>query len=327
MCTYGGTLTVIAATHKAPAAPHASPEGRYVRAERALWERHGVAVRNRLVNVEALGTTVRVQETGSGDPVLFIHGGPNAGSTFAPMVAAMPGVRSLVLDRPGCGLSAAVEHSRLPLRRLAPTVLASTLDGLGVDRVDVVASSFGGAWSLWFALAHPERVRRLVLLGAPAFVPGMLVPGFMRALCTPVLGHLIAAMPPNLSGSRWIHRQMGHGAEVVESGISPEYWAWGIRLMADTPTMANDVRIIRQVVARGQVRPEVQFTPADLRALAVPTLLYWGTDDTFGGSELARSTAALIPGSTLELLPGGGHLPWLDDPARAARSALTFLHG
>jgi len=281
--------------------------------------------RERTIPVESLRTRVRVQEVGEGDPVLLIHGGPNGGSTFAPLVAGLTGRRSLLLDRPGCGLSGPIEYGRMPLPRMATTVVAELLDRLGIERIDLVGSSFGGAWAMWFAIAHPERVRRLVLFGAPAFVPGMLIPGFMRMMSTPVLGHLITRMPPSVAGAKWTFERMGHSRAVLDTVVPPVYWQWGLRLMADTTTMASDGRAIRSVVTRRGCRPEVEFTRAQLGSITAPTLLYWGDADTFGGADLAHATARLIPDCTVEIERGGGHLPWLDDPMRAAGRMAAFL--
>ena len=303
---------------------------RYRAAEAALWRHYGAAPDERVVELGPLGLRVRVQTVGRGagegePPVLYVHGGPNAGSTFAPLAPAMAGRRCLILDRPGCGLSGPVDYDALPLPRLAAETVAGTLDALGVERADVVGSSFGGAWALWFALAHPQRVNRLVLLGAPALVPGMLVPRFMRLMLTPLLGPLISRLPPSAGGARWTHRQMGHSAATVEAGLPPVYWEWGVRLMADTPTMASDLRAIRTSVSRGRGRPEVALTAGQLRSVAAPALLYWGDADTFGGADLARATAGLLPGAALHLVRGAGHLPWLDDPARCAAAVTAFL--
>jgi pimeloyl-ACP methyl ester carboxylesterase len=254
-----------------------------------------------------------------------VHGAPNAGSTFAPLVAGLRPHRLLVLDRPGCGLSGPIDPSTHAPQAIAVQTLTTTLDQLGLDRVDVVGSSFGGAWSLWFALAHPERVRRLVLLGAPAFVPKMLVPGFMKLLLTPLVGSLIANLPPSVGGTKWTFKQMGHSQRVLETVIPAEFWRWSVRLMADTPTMANDVRVIRGLATRRGVRPEIEFSSDQLRSMYVPTLVYWGDADTFGGADVAHAIADLLPNAKLEIAPGAGHLPWLDDPARAARSLATFL--
>ena len=306
----------------------ATRTARYRAAEVGLWRHYGRAPRERWLQLPELGLGVRVQEFGDDRdplPIVFIHGGPNAGSTFAPLAAAMEGRRVVILDRPGCGLSGPVDHDAMPVHQSAASVVAATLDALGIDRADVVGSSFGGAWTMWFALAEPERVNRVVLLGAPAFVPGMIVPPFLRMMWTPILGDLIARMPPSVGGSRWVHRQMGHSAAVVESAIPPAYWEWAVRLMADTATMASELRVIRKSLARRGPRPEVQFTADQLRSIAAPVLLYWGDADTFGGAEVAHQIAGLLPDCTLEIAPGAGHLPWLDDPGRAARVVGEFL--
>jgi hypothetical protein len=61
--------------------------------------------------------------------------------------------------------------------------------------------------------------------------------------------------------------------------------------------------------------------------VTAPALLYWGDADTFGGADLARATAGLLPDSRLRIVPGAGHLPWLDDPAHCAAAVTAFLDG
>jgi pimeloyl-ACP methyl ester carboxylesterase len=147
----------------------------------------------------------------------------------------------------------------------------------------------------------------------------------MRMLLMPLVGRLIARMPPSRGGVRWTHQQMGHSLDVLDSTIPDAYWKWCIALMAHTSTMRCDVRGIRSVATRHGVRPESTLTRDQLRAVRAPTLLYWGEADTFGGADLARSSASLLPDARLELVGRAGHLPWLDDPARAARALTNFL--
>ena len=62
-------------------------EVEYRKAEKTLWDAVGVTPTETFVTMPRLGVKVRVQEIGEGEPVLFVHGGPNAGSTWAPMIA------------------------------------------------------------------------------------------------------------------------------------------------------------------------------------------------------------------------------------------------
>jgi pimeloyl-ACP methyl ester carboxylesterase len=300
---------------------------RYRAAEANLWNHYGKLPTERFIELPALGTRVRVQELGEGPPTLFIHGGPNAGSAFASLVSAIPSRKHLVLDRPGCGLSGPVDYDAMPIPELAVAVVAATLDRLEVAQADLVASSFGGSWAMWFARAHPDRVSRLVLLGAPAFVPDMAVPGFVKMMQMPVLGSLIARMPPSVGGTKWVYRQMGHSKRVVEATIPDVYWQWGVRLMADTPTQSNDSEAMARFITRRGSQADVEFTPDQLRSIEAPTLLYWGDADSFGGAGVARAAADLIPRTTLEIVPGAGHLPWLDGPDLAATAVREFLDG
>src|SRR6185503_5068467 len=137
-------------------------EQRYREAERALWEWAGVQPTEQRVRLEPFGVTVRVQEAGEGPPVLFIHGGPNAGSTWVPLVGHMAGFRSIVLDRPGTGLSDPYPVDEQTLPAFADGLVASVLDAVSVDRAHVVGSSFGGFLALRSAAATPDRVSRMV---------------------------------------------------------------------------------------------------------------------------------------------------------------------
>jgi pimeloyl-ACP methyl ester carboxylesterase len=73
--------------------------------------------------------------------------------------------------------------------------------------------------------------------------------------------------------------------------------------------------------------PTLTLTEDLLRGVHAPTLMIWGEDDPFGGREVAERLAALLPDARLEMAAGAGHLPWLDDPARAASLTQAFLVG
>lgn len=72
--------------HESVAADATDAPTRYRRAEAAMWAEHGApGPREWQVEVAAAGTRVRVLEHGEGRPVLFVHRGPNAASTWAPI--------------------------------------------------------------------------------------------------------------------------------------------------------------------------------------------------------------------------------------------------
>lgn len=274
------------------------------------------------VRLACTGTTVRVQEAGDGDPVLFIHGGPNAGSTWIPLIEHLGAARCLLVDRPGTGLSDPYPVTVANLPRIGAAFVADLLDGLGIDRAHVVASSFGGHLALRSAAASPHRFRRMVQMACPALAPGERVPPFMRLLTRKVVRRTLAALPPSPAANRLILRQLGHGKSLDTGVLAPGFADYYLALQRHTDTMRNDGDLI------GQVVPSARIVGLDAGLLAkadVPTLFLWGSDDTFGGAEVARQLTATMPRACLHMIPDAGHLPWLDDPRRVAEATTAFL--
>jgi 2-hydroxy-6-oxonona-2,4-dienedioate hydrolase len=302
-------------------------EARYREAERRLWDWVGLSPTERRVTLARNDVTVRVQEVGDGPPVLFLHGGPNSGSTWAPLVRHLPGFRSILLDRPGTGLSDPLPGpvSVEPTLALADTVVGDVLDALDVPAASVVGSSLGGYLALRSAAAEPGRVDRMVQMACPAFAPGMLTPPFMRVMATPVLGRIVRALPPSERAGTMMMRQIGHGASLDAGRIAPEFMAWYLALQRHTDTMANDGALISLAAGPRGFDPSLTMAPALLGAVKAPSLLYWGADDAFGGGSVARRLADLLPDAEIEMVPEAGHLPWLDDPERAASAVVRFL--
>jgi pimeloyl-ACP methyl ester carboxylesterase len=285
-------------------------------AERKLWDHYGVAPVERFVTLPGLKVHVRVQEVGQGQPVLFVHGSPNAGSKWAPLVAKLGGFRCLVLDRPGCGLSDPVDYSRLDLREFGAALLSQTLDALELKKAAVVASSFGGALTFYFAQAHPERLTRLVQEGCPALVEGFRLPTYH--LVWSVLGLVLGRGPSSDAAFRY----MGHTTRMARGGFESEVLTWRDALLKWTDTTRHENALNQHLSSRmGKYRYGADF----LRQIEMPTLYLWGESDPFGGAEVARRTAAAQPNATLKLFPESGHLPWLDDSAAHAQAIRNFL--
>ena len=81
-----------------------SDTARYREAEQWLWRHVGAAPTERTVEMRS-GASVRVQELGDGPPFVLLHGGTMCGTSWCVLAAALEGVRCILVDRPGCGLS------------------------------------------------------------------------------------------------------------------------------------------------------------------------------------------------------------------------------
>ena len=302
-------------------------EVEYRNAENRLWDAVGVTPTESFVMMPRLGVEVRVQEVGEGEPVLFVHGGPNAGSTWAPMLEHLDGVRALLVDRPGTGLSEPYEVGPANLAHYGRVFVGDVLDGLGIESTDVVASSFGGMLSLYSAASEPERFRRMVQMACPAMAPGQQAPPFMRIMTVGVVRRLLGVLPPNERAGDSILRQIGHGASLDAGRIPQIFKDWYLALQEHTDTMEHDGNMIGRLGTISGFPDSLTIPDEVLSAVETPTLFLWGADDGFGGTDVARDVVSRMPAAELVMMPESGHLPWLDDPRFAAGATTAFLEG
>jgi 2-hydroxy-6-oxonona-2,4-dienedioate hydrolase len=311
-----------------PASPLASHGGSL---DATFWAAQGVEVPvERRLRLRRLGVVeVRIQELGEGPPVLFVPALVTTGAAFAPLVARLAGFRCFLLDRPGTGASDPLPAGwqRTSLAPLGEALVVDVLDALGLERAHLVGGSLGGSLALLAAAYHPGRVDRIVQLGCPAFVPGMKAPAFLRLLGT-AAGRRVA--PGLLSSPRGLLLaavMLGHRPTVAAGRLPAGFVAWATTMLATTATVKHELEALAPRVGLRGVGPEARLDVEFLASVTAPTGFLWGTRDVLGGPDLARRTVASLPDATLELVPDGGHLPWLDAPQQAAAFTTEHLGG
>jgi pimeloyl-ACP methyl ester carboxylesterase len=297
---------------------------RFRRVERVFWAHYGLEPTDRTVEIPSQAGRVHVQESGSGDPVLFIHGTGGSGSYFAPLVKELQGFRCLVVDRPGWGLSSMADYSATPYRAFTAGWLRDTLQALGVSRVDVVGASIGNLWALRLAQAFPDMVGRVVLLGGGPLNPGIEVPPFIRLLRSPI-GAIIVRIPERAGMFRKQLAGMGHGASLQSARIPEAFIEWHVAMSATTDWARNEREMVRQIVKSRGFAPDVIPDETELARLTKPTLMVYGTADPVGSVDVWTRFIGKIPHGELELVDAGGHLVWLDDPVAVGRRIQGFL--
>jgi 2-hydroxy-6-oxonona-2,4-dienedioate hydrolase len=295
----------------------------YRRAERALWNHYGLEPKERFIDLHSPSLRLRVLEVGSGEPVLLVHGTVGSGGWPA-LVRELPGLRCLILERPGWGSSSPLDFTKHPYKTVVADVLRGALDALGVDRAHVVGGSIGCVWALRLAQQHPTRTGRVVLLGGSPLVPEVPVPGIIRLLASPV-GALMVRLPDKAGRVRSILRRSGHGASLDAGRIPDAFIDWRVALGRETDSMRHERDMVRALVARRSFRPGLAFHDAELAAIQQPTLYVYGTADHVGTVDTWRRTVGLLPRADLLLVDEAGHMPWLDDPTRIGAEVSRFL--
>ena len=295
-------------------------EPAYRAAEQRLWRSIGVEPVESTIHLELNDVAVRIQELGSGPPILFIHGANTSGASWASLAAKLNSFRCLILDRPGTGLSQPIRRriDGASLPEIADTLVVDILDALDLPSTHLVATSLGGYVALRAAAASPERIDRMVQFSWPVGAPISHLPWALRAMTIPGLSRLAASIPANERSVRMLFRRLGHGPKLKDGRITQEDLDCYLAMLRYTDTMRNEIAPARALISpiRGL---------AALARVACQTLFIWGAEDVFGGPDVARRLVARIPNAELDLMPDAGHSPWLDDLDRCAAAVSDFL--
>lgn len=302
-------------------------EQRYRQAEHAFWQTIGRTPTESFIRLPRIGTEIRVQEVGAGEPVVFIHGGINAGATFVPMLRDFDGFRCLLVDRPGVGLNPPFSLRPEGFPAFGAHFVGDVLAGLGIDRALVVGSSFGGHLALRSAAAEPERIDRMVLLSCPALVTGETLPPFIRGFKFSAVRRLVSTAPPSERAGRVVFRQMGHGKTLAGHGLPVGFADWSESLQRDTDMMRAETVLLGSLIREIEKGAPLILDETSLTQVTVPTLFLWGTDDRFGGPEVGRALVRAMPSADQIDIHDAGHLPWLDFPEVVGSATRQFLNG
>jgi pimeloyl-ACP methyl ester carboxylesterase len=295
---------------------------------RQVYERvlAGASVGSRYVEVGA-GNRVHLLEIGTGPPVVLLPGGAGSAGFFLPLLNELRGVRALALDRPGQGLSDPIDLPRDRYSQTAVAWLDGLLDTLELDTTALLGHSGGGLWALWYALAHPDRVKRLVLIGPPAF-PKTRCPLPIRLIATPGMGELLSRLvPPSPKSVLQFASSMGEKASLAGYPDLVDLWVALFRDPIADRVARAEIRVLVSpfaVLSPSGWRRRSRVRPDELRQVSMPTLVVWGEQDPLGSVSVARAVTELIPHARLEVL-AGGHAPYLGQPAQTAATVADFM--
>lgn len=247
------------------------------------------------------------ESCGAGRDLVLIHGWGMHGGVWQPLIKKLsPHFRLHIVDLPGMGFSRPIEPSHLHALadKVAEQLPATT---------DICGWSLGGLVAMRLALTYPERLRRLVLVGAtPCFT----------------------------SRGDWPH---GMPAEVFQrfaSEVGRDYQATLLKFLTLQCMGADDARATLKQLRRHFAERPVPTQASLQKALAVllqndlrqevtqlskPTLLIHGDRDTLAPVQAAHWLAQHLPFGRLRVLARASHAPFLSHPDQFVEALLQFL--
>ena len=241
------------------------------------------------------GLEVAYRRAGFGRPLILLHGFTQDSRVWRPQLAALADAWTvLAWDAPGAGESDDPPEG-YGLANWADC-LARFMDEAGIDSATIGGVSWGGLLAQELCARHPARVDSLVLVDTYAGWTGSLGASIANERLT--AAERDSALPPAEFVPRYLAGMLGPGAPAA---IRDEL----ATIMADTHP--RGFRLMAAALAHADTRDL-------LPRIAVPTLLVWGDADVRSPIAIAHEFHASIPGSTLVVLPGAGHVSNLEHP-------------
>lgn len=254
--------------------------------------------------ITANGIRTFYLEAGDGPVLVLLHGAGGGATSWYKVIGPLSRhFRVIALDKPGYGES---DKPWADYSKGFYTVwLKAALDTLGISRCYLAGSSQGGSVSIAFALRFPEAVGKMILVDTAGMsdewdrrvIPRMIL---YRLFPTPFWGRMLGSnvmKDPSVADPAW-HR---YSSEVIRKpgGRYPFFLGRGKAVQT--------------------------YSDEELKAVQVPTLVIWGEEEAFFPVAHGERAAALIPNSRLLVLPGAGHLPWMEQPSEFVEAVKSFL--
>lgn len=239
-----------------------------------------------------------------GEPLLLLHGYTDSSRSFSPMVPYLSRYRLLIPDQRGHGASDAPECCYGSSQFAYDARLF--LDALGIKRAAVAGHSLGSMVAISLAAENPDRVSKVILIGATALVPvkrGDWLYDNATALKAPL-------DPSTQFGKDW------HPAN-QPTPVDPAF----------ANALNDELLRIPPHVWRGVMR-ELAYVPAGRHApdVKAPVLVLSGGKDALFPAEHHQSLLKAFPQASARVFPDLGHNPNWERPEEVAAAIATFLN-
>lgn len=262
--------------------------------------------------LNANGIKTRVLESGSGEPLILLHGTGGHIEAYAKNIKGLSEqFRVICIDMVGHG------YTEKPNRPYGIDYysdhLLSVIQALELTKVYISGESLGGWVAAWFAAHQPEYVKGLVL-NTPGNVNNK--PEVMQKLKQSTIKAVIEANYENVKTRlEWL---MYDKSQVTDELIESRY---NIYTKPDYQQAVYNIVYLQDIEARKQY----SWEPSWCGKISAPTLLVWTDHDPTSTVEEGKPIQAMIPNSELIVINDAGHWPQWEKPEEFNNILIEFL--
>jgi 4,5:9,10-diseco-3-hydroxy-5,9,17-trioxoandrosta-1(10),2-diene-4-oate hydrolase len=262
--------------------------------------------------VQANGVRIHYHDVGSGEPVIMLHGAGPGADSWGNFVHNTPAIsqrfRCLLVDMPQYGKSekVVIEGGR---QSFTANVLSDFIDQLGLGKAHFIGNSMGGQAAIKLAIDAPDKVDRLVVLGATPVGYSLFAPSPLEGI--KLIAGYYKGDGPSMAKMRQLLQTLVYDSSfLTEEMVRQRYEATldpdVIRIFSTTPPVKEDLS-------------------DQLHRVACPTLLVWGNEDRFGALDVGLLMLRKFQNARMHIFNRCGHWAQVEHAEEFNRLVLDFL--
>lgn len=268
---------------------------------------------SRYVQIDNL--TFHYQDEGTGPTIVLLHGVASSLHTWDGWVKELrPHYRIIRIDLPGHGLTGPDSSRKEYDIAYMTDMLNKLLVRIGVEKAHFAGNSLGGyiAWN--YAIEHPEKVDKLVLLDAAGYPQKM--PFIMSFAAWPVVGEMSQIFMPRIIVSQNVKRAYGDKSKVNKKLV---------RRYHDLTLRKGNRKALVGTFRQMKKQTKDENLGDGVKRVKAPTLLMWGEKDVWVPLAVMKRFQADLKNVVSVTYEGVGHMPMEEIPVQSARDADHFF--
>jgi len=261
--------------------------------------------------IDVNGIKTNLHDIGTGPPVMLIHGSGPGVTAWANWRLVMPELsknyRVIAPDMLGFGFTERPTNTQCNVDRWINHAIG-ILDALDIEQCDLVGNSFGGGIALALAIRHPQRVRRLILMGSVG-VPFTLTPGL----------DAVWGYSPSLTTMKGLLDIFAYDRSLVTDELAE------LRYEASIRPGFHEAFSSMFPAPRQRWVDALASEEADIHAIEHETLIMHGREDQIIPLQTSQKLFEWIPKSQLHVFGQCGHWTQIEHAGRFSTLVSNFL--
>jgi len=283
---------------------------KFVISQRLLLESCNSSLRPKSLKLTEEQITINVLEGGKGEPLIFLPSNFALALEWISLTSIFENQYHIIIpELPGNGLSDPINYKKKNFKAFSVDFINSLLEHYNYPNATLIGNYLGGYMILQFALKYPEKVKKLIFIGALAGIDRD-IPKFLSLCSVRIINDIIckALIRPTISSQRELFKDM---LVVNLGGVSLNLLKCYQLSMLFPRTLKSKLSLFEEFFSISGIKKKY-LVVKELESIKQPVLFLWGDKDWFLPYKIGLEKTEKISNRDFKIINNAGNLPWFD---------------